>query len=459
MPAIRETIARRGRADRSVPRTRFERTGIRDRYVALGETEADGPAPLESMIALDGLVIALVVGAIAASAFGATWVLAFVAAALAAAVARIVVTVAGGRSLLDGLRSERRVDPLTGLGNRRALIEHIEQQLSGSGRHPSMLAVFSLDGLRHYEETYGGMASDAMVRRLGRRLFDVAVDGAHAFRPAGERFAIVQPVGRVGFGAMLAAATAALSDDGDGFRIDALAGLVLLPEDAPTAEQALLRADQRLMAQREARSAVVPPSLRQLVADAVARRREPLTAGGPSIGELARSVAGRLGLSLDESARAAMASELYAVGRLALPREVLAQPGLVGQVEWEFIEHEAIVGERIIAIAIDAPDVGAVVRASHEHFDGTGHPDGLAGDEIPVEARIVAVCVAFEQMLTPGPQHPPRGAVGALSELSQGAGTQFDPAIVAAFSETVTASRDGEAVREGHLASPTPVDN
>jgi GGDEF domain-containing protein len=262
----------------------------------LGESEVNGPSPLERMIALDGLVMGLVAGAIAAWPLGLAWVLAFVAAALVAAVARIIVTVAGGRSLLDGLRRERRVDPLTGLGNRRALIEHLERVLNESAPHPSMLAVFSLDGLQYYEETYGGMASDAMVRRLGRRLFDVAVEGAHAFRPAGGRFAIVQPIGRVAFGALVAAATATLSEDGSGFRIDALAGVVLLPDDASTAEQALLRADQRLMAQRESRDAFTPPSLKQLVADAVARRREPLSTG-TTIGELARSVAGRLGLS------------------------------------------------------------------------------------------------------------------------------------------------------------------
>ena len=320
-----------------------------------------------------------------------------------------------------------------------------------------MLAVFSLAGLQYYEETYGGMASDAMVRRLGRRLFDVAVEGAHAFRPAGGRFAIVQPIGRAEFGALVAAATTALSEDGSGFRIDALAGVVLLPDDASTAEQALLRADQRLMAQRESRDALTLPSLKQLVADAVARRREPLPTG-TTIGELARSVAGRLGLSLGESGRAAMASELYAVGQLALPRELLARSDSVSEREWEFIAHDAIVGERIVAITIDAPDVAVIVRASHEHFDGTGYPNGLSGDEIPVEARIVAVCVAFEQLLTPGPRRPARGSTEALAELSNGAGTRFDPVVVAAFSETVMATRQEGAAREGHLPSPTSVD-
>jgi response regulator RpfG family c-di-GMP phosphodiesterase len=153
-----------------------------------------------------------------------------------------------------------------------------------------------------------------------------------------------------------------------------------------------------------------------------------------------------------------MASELYAVGQLALPREVLDQSDSVSEHEWEFIEHDAIVGERIVEITIDAPDVAAIVRASHEHFDGTGYPNGLSGDEIPVEARIVAVCVAFEQLLTPGLRRPARGSTEALAELSNGAGTRFDPVIVAAFSETVVATRQEDAAREGHLPSPTSVD-
>ena len=85
---------------------------------------------------------------------------------------------------------------------------------------------------------------------------------------------------------------------------------------------------------------------------------------------------------------------------------MLQQPGPLHPEEWAFIREHTVIGERILAAAPGWPGVGAIVRATHERWDGMGYPDGLAGDAIPLAARIIAVCDAFSAMTSPRPVPP-----------------------------------------------------
>ncbi|HEY6891904.1 MAG TPA: HD domain-containing phosphohydrolase, partial [Solirubrobacter sp.] len=101
--------------------------------------------------------------------------------------------------------------------------------------------------------------------------------------------------------------------------------------------------------------------------------------------------------------------------------------------EWEYMRRHTIIGERIISVAPELVGVARIVRSSHERFDGGGYPDGLAGEAIPLGARIVAVCDAYDAMVTTRAYRGARPASEALRELVRCAGSQFDPAVVAAF--------------------------
>jgi len=96
-----------------------------------------------------------------------------------------------------------------------------------------------------------------------------------------------------------------------------------------------------------------------------------------------------------------------------------------------------VIGQRILAASPGWLGVAAIVRATHERWDGTGYPDGLAGDAIPLAARIIAVCDAFSAMTSPRPYRLPIAREQALEELHAHAGTQFDPDVVAAFAVIV----------------------
>jgi HD-GYP domain-containing protein (c-di-GMP phosphodiesterase class II) len=101
--------------------------------------------------------------------------------------------------------------------------------------------------------------------------------------------------------------------------------------------------------------------------------------------------------------------------------------------EWVFMRRHTIIGERIVAAAPALRDVASLVRASHERHDGGGYPDGLRGGEIPLGARIVAVCDSFDAMVADRPYRKALPAEAAFAELERCAGTQFDPQVVAAF--------------------------
>ena len=105
------------------------------------------------------------------------------------------------------------------------------------------------------------------------------------------------------------------------------------------------------------------------------------------------------------------AAELHDVGKMAIPDEILHKPGPLTDDEWAFVRQHTIIGERILSAAPALLPVAKLVRASHEHWDGSGYPDGLAGEAIPLGARIVAVCDAFDAMTTQPPV--PRRAIAS----------------------------------------------
>ncbi len=203
---------------------------------------------------------------------------------------------------------------------------------------------------------------------------------------------------------------------------------------------ALRLADEAMYAQKQTgRATRRSPEQRRPAARA---RRAPPRLGEhvDGVAELAEAVGARLGIEGEELVQLRHAAALHDIGKVAIPDEIIAKPGPLDAEEWAFMRRHTIVGERIIAAAPALGPAARLVRSSHEAWDGGGYPDGLAGEEIALGARIIAVCDAFDAMTCARPYARARTVPEALAELRRCAGTQFDPGVVAAF-EAVLAER------------------
>jgi HD-GYP domain-containing protein (c-di-GMP phosphodiesterase class II) len=152
---------------------------------------------------------------------------------------------------------------------------------------------------------------------------------------------------------------------------------------------------------------------------------------------------------------AEFAALLHDVGKLRVPAEIINKPGPLTPEERAIMNQHTIEGERMLQkVGGRLAEVGAVVRACHEDWDGTGYPDGLAGEEIPLAARIVSCCDAFSAMTTDRSYRKALSLDAALAELEANAGTQFDPTVVKSLVGLVRSERLG-LVRQPDLVAAT----
>jgi HD-GYP domain-containing protein (c-di-GMP phosphodiesterase class II) len=143
-----------------------------------------------------------------------------------------------------------------------------------------------------------------------------------------------------------------------------------------------------------------------------------------------------------------LAASLHDVGKLAIPDALLQKPGPLDVAEWAFVKEHTVIGERILAASPALTEAAAIVRATHERWDGKGYPDGLAGSAIPLASRIVAVCDAFSAMTSRRPYRAQVSRAAALAELRRCAGTQFDAEVVAAFCRVIERAQRGPIAAE-----------
>ena len=170
---------------------------------------------------------------------------------------------------------------------------------------------------------------------------------------------------------------------------------------------------------------------------ALAERDPELHEHTVDVAVLARRVAGRLGCDGRTRAAISLAAELHDVGKVAIPDLILRKPGPLDPDEAELMRMHAEIGAAIVLESPGLAAAAALVRASHERWDGGGYPDGLSAQEIPEGARIIAVCDAFDAMVSPKSYRRSKTSAEALDELRRCAGTQFDPTLVEIFCEYV----------------------
>jgi diguanylate cyclase (GGDEF)-like protein len=326
-------------------------------------------------------------------------------------------------------------DALTGLGSETKLMRDMAASVSSpdAATGTRVLTLFDLEGFKHYNDSYGRNCGDVLLRRLARRLAEAAGTEAQAYRTRGDEFAVLHRGGDAKRSARAVKhAAAALIELGEGFMIRSWHGSVWLPHETEMPGDALKLADQRLQQHRHDPRTDATPKLALRSA-----RRGPVPVPTHEAGALAQEVGTRMGIAGDRLADLVAAAELRDVGMMAVPDAILLASGPLELDDRRLIRLHTLVGERLLSANFGMGEVAAMVRSSHEQFDGHGYPDGLAGERIPLAARIVFACGVFCDLTTERVHRPALSAGDALAEVRGSAGRQFDPLVVDMLAEVV----------------------
>jgi diguanylate cyclase (GGDEF)-like protein len=313
---------------------------------------------------------------------------------------------------------------------------------------------FDLNGFKTYNDSFGHIAGDNLLARLGGRLRDVVEPYGAVYRLGGDEFCALITVPVADPHALFIEAREALVERGAAFAITAAAGAVEIPRETREPMHALRLADQHMYREKAASRGGAAELITAVLHAALAQRH-------PDLGEHSDDVAGDVELlartvGLDEELVGLIikAGDLHDVGKLGIPDEILTKPGSLSDEEWTFMKQHTVMGEQIIAAAGPSLErIGPLVRASHERWDGNGYPDRLASTAIPLGARIIAACDAYEAMTSKRCYQATRGKDDAIAELQRNAGSQFDPTVIEALCRRLTREPDPTLLGSGPRAS------
>lgn len=370
-------------------------------------------------------------------------------ALIVAVFARMIETVRRQSGALREQEQRSLSDPVTGLQNRRKLRADLEATLAAPSRR-LVLVLLELDGLQAYGDRFGYTAANELLRRSARGLAEAVEPlGGAAYRIDAGRLAALVPRGERRHGEVALAVTGSLREDEMDPAIGRSYGDVAVPDETADPDVAFQIAGQRLIAHRQRQQRSARRQAHAVLVAALIARRPELRDRLRTVTYRAISLGRSLGVPIAEIDDIALASELQGIGLLAVPESVLQKEVSLDETETEMIRSHTVEGEQIIAAAPGLAPVAALVRSSSEHFDGSGRPDGLAGEAIPLGSRIIAISVAFAAMTAQRPYHPAMTPEEALAELRRCASAQFDPRVVEALAKDL-------AEEAGPAPAPTP---
>jgi diguanylate cyclase (GGDEF)-like protein len=310
------------------------------------------------------------------------------------------------------------------------------------------IAIFDLDGFKAYNDTFGHPAGDSLLARVGGRLRTSVGDVGSAYRIGGDEFVVV--TGVADDEALFVTAQEALTEHGARFEIGCSRGSSHLHANI-TFEEALNHADHRLYTNKRLGRETLPSEAKDALLQVIAEQNPDLVGHLGHVAELAATTAQELELPAIQIERARLAAELHDIGKAAIPFSILNKPGPLDDEERAYMQRHSTIGERIVASAPTLEAIAPIVRAAHERPDGTGYPDGLGLEEIPICSRIIAVVDAYDAMTTDRSYRGAMPAVAAFAELRAHAGTQFDPAVVDAFGKALARTRVASALEAANV--------
>jgi diguanylate cyclase (GGDEF)-like protein/putative nucleotidyltransferase with HDIG domain len=373
--------------------------------------------------------------------------------------------------LLSRLADAARTDPLTDLHNRRGFEESIAVEIERArrGGHSLTLLLADLDHFKRVNDRLGHTAGDAALTEIGRVLRDGKRQIDYAARTGGEEFALILPETTEEEAYVVSERLRAAVQKTFANELVPLTfsfGIARYPEHGATQDALVRVADRALYAAKELgrnRTVIYSSEIESIgmradgggemhlatllsLAEALDLRDAGTSDHCQTVGRHAELTAREMGLPPALVERVRLAGVLHDIGKIGLSDAILGKPGPLDEEEWAEMRRHPEIGARILA-AGEFDDIRAWVVAHHERPDGRGYPHGLPDEEIPLEAKILAVADAYEAMTSDRVYRAAIGRDAARAELRRGAGVQFDARVVQAFLAVVDRASDALTAR------------
>jgi diguanylate cyclase (GGDEF)-like protein/putative nucleotidyltransferase with HDIG domain len=352
-----------------------------------------------------------------------------------------------------------RIDELTGLFNRRHFEERLKEEISRHSRYGGVFSVFllDLDNFKTYNDIYGHPAGDILLNQIGKIIKGSVRSADQAFRYGGDEFVVILPQTAPDDAYVVAERVRkriAGEMEEKGIAVTCSIGLASYPSDGVISGELVTVADTALYyAKRTGGNRVYLSSkiLSEPLDEAgiYARRnglstvyalvstveaRDPYTYGhSRKVNTYAVALAESIGLPPDDVSKVSTAALLHDIGKIGIPDKVLKKKGKLNEEDWEAIKSHPRLGANIVGNIPNLVPCVSTILYHHERWDGSGYPEGLKGEQIPIEARILAIADSFEAMTSARPYRPALSLEEVIKELKKGAGGQFDPKLVEVF--------------------------
>lgn len=353
-------------------------------------------------------------------------------------------------------KKKAMVDSVTGLPNSRALHDRLATEValaSETGTELSVLLV-DLDNFRMFNATHGLPNGDAILRRAAQVLSVGCPNKAWVGRYGGDEFLVVLP-GHGREEAKAAAVSLETNLELEGFQLNgddrtipirSDIGVATLPSDGQTLHALLSAADRNLSAAKKSDGRIAATDEGHLVdsrirTDASFAALETLVIAidkkdaytrrhSEHVADIGLWMAQEMGCSQETQRVVRAAAILHDVGKIAIPTPLLLKPGRLDDAEYETLRRHPVIGGQLLEALPGMEQMVEGVRSHHEHWDGSGYPDGLAGNSIPWLGRLLAVADAYSSMISDRPYRKAMGQLEAIKRLQDHAGIQFDPYMV-----------------------------
>jgi len=377
-----------------------------------------------------------------------------------------------------------RIDELTGLFNRRHFEERLKEEIARHSRYSDIFSIFllDLDNFKTYNDIYGHPSGDILLNQTGKIIKSSIRNADQAFRYGGDEFVVILPHTTTDDAWVVAERVRqAIMEEMEKREIDITCsiGLASYPSDGVISGELITVADTALyFAKRTGGNRVYLSS--KILSESqdndgtYARRnglsaiyalvstveaKDPYTYGhSRKVNTYAVALAEAIGLSPEEVSRVSTAALLHDIGKIGVPDKVLNKKGKLNAEDWEAIKAHPRLGATIVGNVPNLVPCVSIILHHHERWDGSGYPEGLKGQEIPIESRILAIADSFEAMSSARPYRPALCGEKVLKELRRGAGSQFDPELVEVFIGIIEAGFHEEA-RAGQNTPGEPPDS